>query len=303
MSKTESIPIPGVASFYLKFKHGLPAINVPFTNFDISLSLLSAIFLTCIRFSVEPMLVNVFGWPENAIPTKEAASSLTSICHSTTLCSGLIVAFLNEKYDVAAKIKDQGTGNTWWRDFADTLLQFCTGYMVYDTVINIFLLRWDSELKTLVFETDDYLFLAHHLMTSSYMTSCRIIGAGYMSAFICMLLGEITNPFQNLYMVAEIAVKLDCCNGPSMQQFFDFIKVVFAAAYFTVRTFIAPPFFIMVSYKLLLTKKGRTNIPIGLNIYWNLMIWGVVFGSASWILKCYNILAEFAAGIGAQQEL
>ena len=301
MSKTTDTQIPAVANYYLKIYHALPAINVPFTNFDISLSLLSAVFLTCIRFTNESILVKVFGWPEDAIPTKEAASSMTSIWHSTILCSGLIVAFMNEKYDVAAKIQDQGKDKKWWRDFADALLQFCTGYMVYDTVINIFLLRWTPELKTFVFNTDDYLFLAHHMMTSSYMTSCRIIGAGYMSAFICMLLGEITNPFQNLFMVAEIAVKLDCCNGPAMQQFFDFIKVVFAAAYFTVRTFIGPPFMLMVSYSLLLTKKGRTNVPILLNLFLNLMIWGVVFGSISWITKCYNILADFAAG--TQQEL
>jgi hypothetical protein len=54
------------------------------------------------------------------------------------------------------------------------------------------------------------------------------------------------------------------------------------------------------------TKKGRANIPLGLNIFWNLLIWGVVFGSGSWIVKTYNMLANFVAGTTgaeAQQEL
>merc|ERR1712087_871395 len=131
------------------------------------------------------------------------------------------------------------------------------------------------------------------MVTTIYMSSCRIIGAGYMSAMICMLLGELTNPLQNSYMMAEVAMTLDCCNGVRMQQFYAFIKVAFAAAYFTVRTVVAGPAMTMVSYRLLLTKEGRANIPIALNIFWNMLIWGVVFGSSSWIVKCYNILADF----------
>ena len=299
MSKTT--PIPAVANFYLKLYHALPEINVPFTKFNISFSLLGAAFLSCVRFSSESVLVNTFGWPENATPTKEASASLAAMCHSTILCAGLIVAFMTQKYDVSAKIKDQGADKKWWPDFADALLQFCTGYMVYDTCVNILWLRWNSELQTFDFETDDYLFLGHHMATTIYMSSCRIIGAGYMSAMICMLLGELTNPLQNSYMVAEVAMTLDCCNGSKMQQFYSFIKVAFAAAYFTVRVLIGPPTFILVTYELLLTKRGRANIPIGLNIFWNMLIWGVIFGSSSWIVKCYNILADFVNGV--EQEL
>ena len=294
-----------MANFYLKLYHALPLINIPFTKFNISFSLLSATFLSFIRFSSESILVSQFGWPEDATPTREAAASCAAICHSTILCTGLIVAFMTQKYDVAAKIKDQGAavGKTWWPDFADALLQFCTGYMVYDTCFNILWLRWNSELHIFEFGMDDYLFLGHHIVTSTYMSSARVLGAGYMSAMICMLLGEITNPLQNLYMMAEVAVTLDCCNGPFAQQFHSFVTVAFAAAYFSVRVAIAPPFFAMITYVLLFTKRGRSNVPLGLNIFWNMLIWGVVFGSTSWILKCYHILADFAADPEAQQEL
>lgn len=302
---SKETPIPAAANLFLKVFYAVPAVNFPFTNLNVSVSLLGAAFLTCIRFSAESILVNSFGWPEGATVTMEAASSCASVCHSTILCTGLITAFLTQKYDVAAKIKDQGTDKKWWPDLADTLLQFCTGYMIYDTLVNVLWLRWNSELQTFEFTPDDILFLGHHAVTTFYMTSCRVIGAGYMSAMICMLLGELTNPLQNTWMIGELAMKLDCCNGPSAQNFHSWVTVAFAAAYFSMRAFIAPLFFLDVSYQLL-NKKGRANIPLVLNIFWNLMIWGVVFGSGSWVQKTYNILAEFKAetmGGEAQQEL
>ena len=103
---------------------------------------------------------------------------------SPVICIGLIVAFSTQKYSPIAKFDE---APTWWREFADALLQFCTGYMVYDSLVNSCWLRWDGERFQL--SDDDYLFLAHHFMTSFYMTSTRIIQAGHMSAIICMLLG------------------------------------------------------------------------------------------------------------------
>jgi hypothetical protein len=296
-----------VANFYLKLYHSLPAVHIPFTSFDISFSLLGAAFLASVRFYSEHVLVTNFGWPEDATPTLEAAASCASICHSTILCAGLIVAFCTQRFDVAAKIRDQGEGDKkWWPDLADALLQFCTGYMIYDTCVNILWLRWTPETGTFEFTDDDYLYMVHHMMTTFYMTSCRIIGGGYMSAMLCMLLGEITNPLHNLYLAAEQAMKLDCCNGIAAQTFHSYIEVAFAAAYFTVRVIIGPPVFVMVTCMLLFSKNGRANIPLALNIVWNLLIWGVILGSGSWISRCYDILVDStasSAGAEVAQEL
>lgn len=296
---SSSDAIPPVANYYLKLYYGIPKAIVPFTNnFNVSFSLLSAIFLTSVRLLSEYFLVNFFGWPEDATPTKEASASCAAICHSTILCTGLIVAFQTQSYEPAAKIKDQSTPNKeWWPDFADALLQFCTGYMIYDACINILYLRWDPEVSMVPqLNGDDYLFLAHHVATSIYMISARVIGAGYMSAMICMLLGELTNPLHNMYMMGEQAMTLECCNGPAAQQFHGAVTIAFAAAYFLFRVVIAPPFFAGVTYVLLFTKKGRANVPLALNIFWNMLIWGVCFGSESWIRKCYHIMADFVAG-------
>ncbi len=125
------------------------------------------------------------------------------------------------------------------------------------------------------------------------MTSARYIQAGHMSAMTCMLLGELTNPLHNSFMIGENAMELDCCNSPKAQSIHTVISVTFAIMYNIFRAILAPLILGHVSYSLIVKKHGRTNIPILLNILWNLMIWGVVFGSTSWIIKCHGIYMDF----------
>jgi hypothetical protein len=297
-TKDTPAPVPFVAKVWLTIYEGIPAVHVPFTNFNISFTLLSAVFLTGCRFLSEYMLVNYFGWPDDGTPSKEGAASCAGICHSTILCTGLIVAFSTEKYDVAAKIETFTKTTGWWNKFVDALLQFCTAYMLYDGMINVLWLRYNPTLVKFEFSNDDVLFLAHHIVTSFYMISARVLGAGHQSAMICMLLGELTNPLSNLYLIGELAMKLDCCNGPTAQQLRYIIKITFAIMYNLFRVIIAPPFFAHTTYSLLLTKKGRTNVPLPLNIFWNVLIWGVCFGSASWIIMCNQIIVDYMSELG-----
>ena len=285
-----------------------------------SFAVASAALLATIRLFVsEPILINIFGWPDGSpahggvdgkIPTMEAAASMTSICHSTLLCTGLIVAFMTQPYSPAASTKTTPTSKMpqWWKDFIDALIQFCTGYMIYDAVVNIIVLRMpegalsmlldEKRIPVPTFGDDDILFLAHHIMTSFYMTSSRIIGAGQQSAMICMLLGELSNPLHNSFMIGEVALGLECCNGPFAQSVHNVISVAFAIIYNLLRVIIGPFVFAHVSYTLLVTKEGRTNINLPIRILWNLMIWGVVFGSTSWILKCHGIILSALSDCG-----
>lgn len=293
-----STSVPSVAKTWLLIYHAIPKMYVPYTSLEISFALVSAAMLACIRYFAEFVLVQSFGWPtagdgliNGATPTKEAAASCASICHSTILCIGLIVAFATQKCDPASKRTDHPL---WWQDFVDALLQFCTGYMIYDAIINIVWLRWDPQTQLLpILNDDDKLFLVHHMMTSFYMTSSRVIGAGHMSAMVCMLLGEVTNPLHNLYMMGEVAMKQECCNGPTAQYIHTIISVAFAAMYYVARAILSPITMIIVSCCLLVTKRGRANIPLIINILWNLMIWAVIFGSSSWITRCEGILSDF----------
>lgn len=306
--KKKEPPVPAVAKAYLAVYQALPTIKIPFTDLDVSFTLLSTAFLITVRFASEYLLHNAFGWPYGP-QSEEAAAGMTSICHSTILLTGLYTSFVTQRYDVVAILKEQ-TDRPWWPKLADALLQFCTGYMLYDTLIGILYLRWDSASSSFAFTPDDYLYLMHHWMTSFYMTSARVIGAGYMSAFICMFLGELSNPLQNSWLVAQKAMELDCCNGPAMQAFEHGVKLAFCAVYFAIRAGIAPVYFANATYHITFTKKGRANIPIALGLFWNVLIWGVEYGSLGWIEMCYHTLVDLITGGGGggqsasqQQEL
>jgi hypothetical protein len=54
---------------------------------------------------------------------------------------------------------------------------------------------------------------------------------------------------------------------------------------------IGPVFFAYTTIDLL-SKQGRQNVPLGLNISWNIMIWGVVIGSFPWIQECVEMLSD-----------
>jgi len=284
--------IPFVAQTWLRVYHALPRCKLPLLRLDISLTLASFVYLTCVRFVIPFLLSNFLGWPEGHINTSLASASVVSMFHSVPLCIGLIVAFSTQKYSPIAKFDE---APTWWREFADALLQFCTGYMVYDSLVNSCWLRWDGERFQL--SDDDYLFLAHHFMTSFYMTSTRIIQAGHMSAMICMLLGELTNPFMNFYMIGGLNTALNCCMSQSLEKLYATNEIVFAVLYNIFRVILAPVFLIPVTYQLVLTKKGRETIPLPLALFWSLMIYGVMFGSASWIVKCHGIYMEYFAQV------
>jgi len=284
--------IPFVAQTWLRVYHALPRCKLPLLRLDISLTLASFVYLTCVRFVIPFLLSNFLGWPEGHINTSLASASVVSMFHSVPLCIGLIVAFSTQKYSPIAKFDE---APTWWREFADALLQFCTGYMVYDSLVNSCWLRWDGERFQL--SDDDYLFLAHHFMTSFYMTSTRIIQAGHMSAMICMLLGELTNPFMNFYMIGGLNTALNCCMSQSLEKLYATNEIVFAVLYNIFRVILAPVFLIPVTYQLVLTKKGRENIPLPLALFWSLMIYGVMFGSASWIVKCHGIYMDYFAQV------
>jgi hypothetical protein len=121
-------------------------------------------------------MISVFGWPdtsgsssENYPTTLESSGSAASIVHSSLLCPGLIVAFLSyhHKYSPSAKLFNTNDTNVnyWRQEFVDALLQFCTGYMIYDFLF-IILLRLDPTTSMIPnFRPDDYLFMGHHIAT------------------------------------------------------------------------------------------------------------------------------------------
>jgi hypothetical protein len=101
-----------------------------------------------------------------------------------------------------------------------------------------------------------------------------------------MLLGEVTNPLQNLYYVTQYAMMLACCNGPRMGAANALIELLFCATYVVLRALIMPVAGLHMTYKL---ATGR-EIPSLLKVLYVLLIWGVMIGSIPWIQDCGSTL-------------
>jgi hypothetical protein len=307
MCKATTENIPALARIWHNVYQSVPKFCFPYTNLNISFTLVSAAFLISVRLLAIQVMVSVFGWPgsddsENFPTTVEVSGSASSIVHSSLLCPGLIVAFLSHnKYSPSEHLSK---ATNWWQEFVDALLQFCTGYMIYDFLF-IVLIRLEPGSIVPKLQADDYLFLAHHTVTSMYMTQTRVYQAGHMSAMMCMLIGEFSNPLHNSFMIGEAAMALDCCNGTLAQQLHFGIETAFSFLYLLLRVLVGPIAFSHITWDLLGTQQARENLPLTLRLFWNVLIWSVVVGSYGWIVRSYGML-ETNIGIlmaEGQQEL
>ena len=278
--------IPALCQFWRTLAKSLPRLTIG--GLDVSLTIASTLSLAAVRFAAEYLLLEgIFGWPVNSLVTKSAAASIGAITHSLQLVPALIVCFLHcRSYNPSEKLKD---APVWWQESVTALLQFCTSYMIYDGVLNILWLK--SRMQEGGVSSEDLMFLGHHLATSLYMTSARLQGAGHQSAMICMLLGELTNPFHNTYLILESAQQLDCCNGELSQKAFEVVHVAFAALYCLLRMIVGP--IILGHATVNLWLRGRRHIHVALILVWTLLIWAVMIGSIPWMIECYGKLEEY----------
>jgi hypothetical protein len=263
----------------------------------------SAFFLGLIRYVTERLLLeHYFHWPENALVTKNAAASCASIVHSMHLVPGLIACFITnpQSYNPSAPLlfvqnnNDHNNSHSrQWNTTVNALLQFCTGYMLYDGILNIL---WLKTRMVGSISAEDTMFLGHHLATILYMTSTRIVQAGHLSAMMCMLLGEITNPFQNGLAIAELAQSIPGWCGPDSvcTIIHGVLELAFAILYLLFRVIIGPIACMHMTYNVWTV--GRTTQPLcqtkWLLVIWTLLIWAVLLGSIPWIVTCWNTLQQ-----------
>ena len=179
----------------------------------------------------------------------------------------------------------------WWQEVVHLLLQFCTGYMMYDALFSM-LLPNNFQIKD-----EDMMFMGHHIITSLYMVSTRFVGAGHQSAMICMFLGEASNPFHNMYYFLQEAMKLSCCNG-SLAQTAEYINTfVFCVVYVFIRAVLAPT--VLCGHTCYdLWANGRKDIPLPVMIFWWMLIWAVAVGSYSYIVECWDMLMGYFPAVG-----
>jgi TLC domain len=295
--------IPALCQYWRSIAKSLPQLRL--FGLDVSLTIASALFLGAVRFLAEYVMVACFGWPENAFVTKNAAASVAAIVHSVQLVPALYMCFAScRAYNPSQMMKDEIA--EWWEEAVTALLQFCTGYMVYDGLLNIVWLK--THMADVTLEGSDYMFLGHHIATTLYMSSTRFVQAGHQSAMMCMLLGELTNPLHNAFYIAEAALTLECCNGPTAQYLFRYIEISFSGLYVVLRLLIGPAVCLHMTWNLWTVSRTTSRIPMPLLLIWTLLIWGVLIGSIPWIQTAYATLQRYypdlfgavAEGIGAE---
>lgn len=167
---TEEYPSNPIAKNFIRLYRALPTVNVPFTKFDINFTLLTATFLYSVRLCATWILTNLLEWPEGSFALHESVGSFAAIVHSLLLVPGLFVALTSQPYRPTSHLN---TAPQWWQDLVTAVLQFCTGYMIYDSLASYIVPKGFGGI-----EGSDWLFLGHHFATAVYMTQCRVLQAG-----------------------------------------------------------------------------------------------------------------------------
>jgi len=286
-----SITLPLLLRPWIHLYRKTPKLIIPGTKIDIAFTLASALVLTCIDYGSALFLTTLGGWPAQSKHTRAAAGSVATIFHSTSLVLGLGAALSTQKYDPSGHMDDHPD---WWVAGAHALIQFCTGYMIYDSAVQFIADRWQKGVGP-VLSAADYMFLGHHAATSFYMVSARLCEAGHMSAMILMFTGEFTAPIMNVLRISRTAGNEDVSSYSILgrrllQIIYPYVEYLYALLYATFRIIIGPICAAHLTYDILLTKKGRKNVPVGLSVVWLVMVWGVLLGSIPWIKGALTIL-------------
>eukprot|EP00245_Coleochaete_scutata_P010119 TRINITY_DN3495_c0_g1_i1.p1 TRINITY_DN3495_c0_g1~~TRINITY_DN3495_c0_g1_i1.p1 ORF type:complete len:251 (-),score=21.89 TRINITY_DN3495_c0_g1_i1:1209-1961(-) len=196
----------------------------------------------------------------------EAASCMISLLHSTT------TATLSSRdfFELPWKL---GATNTVYQN---TTLDFSTAYFAVDM------------LHFLLFVPNDYLFMAHHIATSTYMLTCRHYNHGAMSVMTLLFLGEVTSPLQNIWTLARMAKD----ESPFARTLYIWLSPFFTVFFTLIRGCLGP----YILYELgsfYLTGGADGVIPRPLAWAWMLKVTIAVSGSGLWVYKLWRGLIKF----------
>lgn len=284
--------IPFILRPWISLYRSTPKLCIPGTDVDIHFSLRCAVFFSILRLSFRYVLYGC-GWPVGDLDTFFSSACLASFCHSSLILPGLAAVLWSQKYVPSGRLD---TSPQWYQDATNSIMGFCCGYMMYDSVIGYVVETWQPGIGP-VLSADDWTYLGHHILTSLYMISARWNKSGHMSAMILMFNGEFSAPIMNIHLILEKAMEQECCKGLSwLPTLFAYNEQLFSVVYLICRVAIAPFVIAHISYQLLLTKKGRSEVPLWLSICWMPMCWGVQFGSIPWIMTCIETVKRGPGG-------
>mmetsp|Transcript_23934 Transcript_23934/g.46411 ORF Transcript_23934/g.46411 Transcript_23934/m.46411 type:complete len:312 (-) Transcript_23934:197-1132(-) len=282
----EKVPYPTILLPWIRAYRSTPKLYIT-REIDIGFSILCAFLFTILRISYRHLLVSL-GWPSSPDPdTLFVSACMASFCHSSIILPGLAAALLSQPYRPCGKLSDSPP---WYRDVTHAIMSYCTGYMIYDSIVGYVVETWQPGVGP-VLTTDHWMFLVHHVLTSLYMISARFVGAGHMSAMILMFLGEFTAPIMNIHLILEKAMEQPEFRDSSwIPLAFVYNEQIFAFFYCIFRIFFGPLAATHLTWDLILTERGRGNVPVWLSLAWMPMCWGVLLGSIPWIQTCLETL-------------
>jgi len=199
----------------------------------------------------------------------EASSCLNSFVHG-------MVAIIFCSYDVMT--------NPWKLDAPNTglenkLMEFSLAYFAIDLIYYILI------------NPSDYLFILHHIATSTYMSSCRYYtGHGGLSAISLMGTGEATSPFQNVWTLARMAR----VESPLANRIYTGLSPIFTV-YFTIMRCIVAPYLAWLLGSFYFPGKADKVIPRGIAYFWMFTVVLAIVGSGIWVYKLWIGLIRFNA--------
>lgn len=291
--------IPFILRPWVSLYRSTPKLYIPGTDVDMAFSLRCAIVFSVLRLSARNILIHL-GWPAHNPNTYFTSACMASICHSSVILPALGVVLLSQRYSPSGKLE---SFPQWYQDAVHSIMGYCTGYMIYDSIIGYVVETWQPGIGP-VLSADDWSYLAHHILTSLYMITARWNKAGHMSAMILMFTGEFSAPMMNMHLILEKALEQECCSGISwLPSVFAYHELIFSALYLVCRVALSPFIILHITYDLLFTKGGRMNVPLWLGISWMPMCWGVQLGSIPWIVSCFGTLSDALSGTGVHGEL
>lgn len=199
----------------------------------------------------------------------EAASCLNSFVHG-------IVAVIFCSYDILTNPWKLDAPNT---DIENKIMDFSLAYFAIDLIYY------------LVINPSDYLFILHHIATSTYMSSCRYYtGHGGLSSICLMCTGEATSPFQNVWTLARMARG----ESPLANKIYTGLSPIFTV-YFTIMRGIVGPYLAWQLGSFYIPGKADKVIPRKLAYFWMFIVILAIVGSFVWVYKLWIGLIRFNA--------
>ena len=146
------------------------------------------------------------------------------------------------------------------------LLQYSLSYLIADS------------FYYLLFESSNYLFMAHHILAGTYLFACLRLGVGGISAIFVFFVGEITSPLFNIFNVAK-ELKND---HPLAARILEYVSPVFTFSFVVVRSLISP---VLIGWFLYVLWFRSVGIPTGWRVVMGICVALGLAGSQIWSYK------------------